>query len=85
MLAARSGALGVGDAMHSRLDDNVPGRECACEESNEIDYSARIKSDITSSELKQLLNAKRAFTAARLGPDLGAVPATDLGLLMACT
>ncbi len=76
--------LGVGDAMHARLDDNVPGRECACKESNEIDYSAQIKSDITLSELKQSNNAKRAFTAARLGPDLGAVPAIAVAFLMAC-
>ena len=32
--------LGVGDAMHSRLDDNVPGCEGACKESDEVDNSA---------------------------------------------
>ena len=36
--------LGVGDAMHSGLDDNVPGCEGACKKSNEVDDSAHTSS-----------------------------------------
>ena len=55
--------LGVGDAMHSRLDDNVPGRESACKESNEVDNPAHIMSGITLSSLKLVSKAQKASTA----------------------